>query len=51
MQQAHEGRLPDEAKREEGDLPPPTGTIFILAIYVAVIAGMWGAMYLLMVSR
>jgi len=42
---------PDDAKIEEANLPPPTGTIFLLTIYVAVIAGMWGAMYLMMLSR
>jgi hypothetical protein len=41
----------DDPKIEEADLPPPTGTIFLLTIYVAVIAGMWGAMYLMMLSR
>jgi hypothetical protein len=50
MVQAPE-RPPDDAKGGEAELPPPTGTIFILTIYVAVIAGMWGAMYLMMLSR
>ena len=36
---------------DEDDLPPPTGTMFLLAVYMAVLAGMWGAMYLTLLSR
>ena len=32
-------------------LPPPTGTIFILTVFIAVLAGMWGAMYLTLLAR
>lgn len=35
----------------EEDLPPPTGTLFLMTLYLAALAGMWGAMYLIMLSR
>jgi hypothetical protein len=40
-----------DATPQEAELPPPTGTVFLLTRYVAVIAGVWGAMYLIMISR
>ena len=43
--------LAHDAESRETELPPPTGTIFLLTLYVAVIAGIWGAMYLVMISR
>lgn len=36
---------------DDDDLPPPTGTMFLLGIFMAVLAGMWGAMYLMLLSR
>lgn len=36
---------------EESELPPPTGTIVVLTVYLVALAGMWGAMYLLMLAR
>jgi hypothetical protein len=31
--------------------PPPTGTLFLMTLYLAALAGMWGAMYLIMLGR
>ena len=35
----------------DDDLPPPTGTIFFMAIFLATLAGMWGAVYLMLLAR
>jgi hypothetical protein len=32
-------------------VPPPIGTLFIMTIYLAVIAGMWGAMLWGLIGR
>jgi hypothetical protein len=36
---------------DEEPLPPPTGTLFLCTLYLAALAGMWGAMYLIMLAR
>ena len=41
---------PEHASEAE-EYPPPTGTLFFMMLYLAVLAGMWGAMYLIMLSR
>ena len=41
---------PDPPAADE-ELPPPTGTVFLLTIMLALLAGMWGAVYLLLVRR
>lgn len=38
-------------RKEDEELPPPTGTMFLLGVYMAVLAGMWGAMYMILLSR
>ena len=43
-----QSRLRDDP---EPELPPPTGTILVLTVYLVALAGMWGAMYLLMLAR
>jgi len=35
----------------EDEPPPPTGTLFLMTLYLAALAGMWGAMYLIMLGR
>lgn len=35
----------------EGDYEAPVGTLFLLMIYVIVLAGMWVTMYWLLVTR
>jgi hypothetical protein len=40
----------DDLPREE-EPPPPTGTLFLMTLYLAALAGMWGAMYLIMLGR
>jgi hypothetical protein len=49
--------MPDEAVvSEDGaeleeEVSPPVGTLFILMLYIMVLAGMWGAMYWILLSR
>jgi hypothetical protein len=35
----------------EEELPPPTGTLFLLMLYIMVMAGMWFAIYFDFVGR
>jgi len=35
----------------EPDLPPPTGTLFIMLVYLVVLSAMWGASYFLLLAR
>jgi hypothetical protein len=35
----------------EERIPPPIGTLFILVAYLAILAGMWGVMYLGLLER
>jgi hypothetical protein len=37
--------------RRDEEPPPPTGTLFLMTLYLAALAGMWGAMYLIMLAR
>jgi hypothetical protein len=32
-------------------VPPPVGTLFVLTLYLALIAGMWGAMLWGLIGR
>lgn len=41
----------DEPQTRSDDIPPPTGTLFFVTIYLMVMAGMWGAIYVLMLQR
>jgi hypothetical protein len=45
MSEGHEDLPPEE------EPPPPTGTLFLMTLYLAALAGMWGAMYLIMLAR
>ena len=41
-----------DADRRPGDeLPPPVGTLFILLLYLMLMGGMWGAIYLILLER
>ena len=33
------------------EVPPPTGTLFVLMLYIMVLAGMWSAVYWIMLQR
>jgi len=33
------------------DLPPPTGTLFVMFVYLGALCAMWGATYWLLVTR
>lgn len=35
----------------EDELPPPTGTLFVMMLYLMVLAGMWGAIYWMFLER
>jgi hypothetical protein len=47
------GGNPAPRKTEGGEerIPPPVGTLFILVAYLAILAGMWGVMYLGLLAR
>jgi hypothetical protein len=47
------GGNPEPRTSEGGQehIPPPVGTLFILIAYLAVLAGMWGVMYLGLLER
>ena len=36
---------------ETEEIPEPVGTLFLLMIYVIVLAGMWGTMYWILITR
>ncbi len=36
---------------EEAGLPPPTGTLFVMLLFIGAMCLMWGATYWLLVSR
>jgi len=40
-----------ESTPEEKELPPPTGTIFVMFVYIGLLIAMWGAAYWLLVTR
>lgn len=45
---------PDESTRPppaDDEIPPPIGTIFFVTVYLMAMAGMWGAVYILMLQR
>jgi hypothetical protein len=47
-------RMADEASHDEmpeKSLPPPTGTIFVLGIYMLALALGWAAMFWMLVDR
>jgi len=33
------------------DFPAPVGTLFVLVLYVIIMAGMWGSIYWIMLQR
>ena len=41
----------DQPPDDPNLVPPPIGTLFILTIYLAVMAGMWGAMLWGLIGR
>ncbi len=36
---------------EDESLPPPTGTVFVLGLYIVILAVAWGAMFWMLVER
>jgi hypothetical protein len=50
-QQAPGNPAPRETEGGEERIPPPIGTLFILVAYLAILAGMWGVMYLGLLER
>jgi hypothetical protein len=47
----NETLTPPEAAGSEDELPPPTGTLFLMMLYVMLLAGMWGAIYFDFIGR
>lgn len=39
----------DDAPPDE--LPPPVGTLFVMMLYIMLLAGMWGAIYFEFLGR
>jgi hypothetical protein len=35
----------------DDDLPPPTGTMFVMMVYLVLLCALWGATYGLLVAR
>ena len=50
-QQARGNPAPRTTDGGEERIPPPVGTLFILVAYLAILAGMWGVMYLGLLER
>ena len=42
-------RQPDPSEMDS--IPPPTGTLFVLLVYLAVLVGMWGTMYFYLLGK
>ncbi len=40
-----------EGESGEEQVPPPVGTLFVLIAYLAILAGMWGFMYMGLITR
>ncbi len=36
---------------DEDQIPPPLGTLFVMIAYLAILAGMWGVMYMGLLER
>jgi hypothetical protein len=32
-------------------VPPPTGTLFVMLLYLAILVGMWGTMYFYLLGK
>jgi hypothetical protein len=43
--------MAEQQPREPETVPPPIGTLFVLTMYLAVTAGMWGAMLWGLIGR
>ena len=44
------GKKMRELTPDDEELPPPTGTIFVMFVYIALLAAMWGAAYWTLVA-
>lgn len=42
---------PSDGPPPEDELPPPTGTLFVMMLYIMLLAGMWGAIYFEFLGR
>lgn len=43
--------MPDADAGTDEEVPAPVGTLFIMMLYIMVLAGMWGAIYWILLSR
>jgi hypothetical protein len=41
----------EKAEKMPEEVPPPLGTMFVLILFLVVLAGMWSYMYMEMVTR
>ncbi len=46
-------RVPEDQKYIDASdhIPPPVGTLFVMTVYLAILIGMWGVMYLELLRR
>ena len=42
---------PESRPVSEEEIPPPTGTVFVMGLYILALCGMWGFMYLRLITR
>ena len=42
---------PHASEGRDAELPPPTGTLFVMFVYLGLLCAMWGATYWLLVAR
>lgn len=40
-----------DTRTDEEELPPPVGTLFLMMLYLMLLAGMWGAIYFEFLGR
>jgi len=45
------GTVKPTASEIDDDVPPPTGTLFVMLVYLVVLCALWGATYGLLVAR
>jgi len=45
------GKQMRESTPGDEELPPPTGTIFVMFVYIGLLIAMWGAAYWILVTR
>jgi hypothetical protein len=42
---------PSDRPQDDEEIPPPTGTLFLMMLFIMMIAGMWGGLYFEFLGR